>query len=127
MIVLPMPHDGNCLFHSLASFFQSKTIDHALVRRMVVDYVYRNGAVFSRDVQAEGYANVEAYCRKLAQNHQWGDGIALQAFAMLFKVNVWLTLADDDATPPTSISSFPGRPNLGLLLRGNHYDRILEY
>lgn len=93
---------------------------------MVVHYIYQNAQHFEPDIVAEGFENVDDYCQQMARNNHWGDGIALQAFAMLFKVNVWLTL-DNDASPPTRISTFAGGPNLGLLLRGNHYDRIIQY
>lgn len=126
MILAPMPRDGNCLFHSLASFFQSRRITHDVLRRMIVHFVYQNAHMFEADILAEGYKSVDEYCQYMSQRNQWGDGIALQAFAMIFKVNVYLTIDNEDAEP-TRLSTYDGAPNLGLLLRGNHYDRIIQY
>ena len=125
MIVLPIPGDGNCLFHALASFFQSSKIDHALIRRMLVHYIYQHGAQFKVDIEAGGYRDIDQYCAHMGQNGTWGDGVCVQAFGMLFKVNVWICYGKDG--DPSQIVHFDGRPHIGLLLQGQHYDRILQF
>lgn len=125
MIVLPVPGDGNCLFHALASFFQSSKIDHILIRRMLVHYIYQHGERFSTDILAGGHKDLDQYCAHMGKSGVWGDGVCVQAFALLFKVNVWICYARDDE--PSQVSEFSGRPHLGLLLQGQHYDRILQF
>jgi hypothetical protein len=129
MITLPTPNDGNCLFHSLASFFNRPDISHRVMRRMLVHYIVQNPDTFRDDVAAEGYANVEDYCRHMAQEGQWGDSIVISAFTLLFRVNVCICFSDrPDAGPPTMLSNLPPpAPTLALLLNKNHYTRILSW
>jgi hypothetical protein len=130
MIILHIPKDGNCLFRSLASFFQSPDIDHHLIRKMLVHYIYQHPESFKTDILSEGYRSVEEYCQHMSHPRTWGDGTCLQCFTMLFNVNVWLCYAGGSncAGPPTLISAHKeGAPNLALLLTNNHYDRILAW
>lgn len=125
MIILPVPSDGSCLFASLASFFKSSTITHENIRRMIVHYIYQHPTQFELDIQAEGYTNVDDYCSKMAQINYWGDGICCQAFSVMFQVNVWIFY--DDGSDYTQISHFDGRPHIALLLKQEHYSRILSW
>lgn len=130
MIILHIPKDGNCLFRSLASFFQSPEIDHHLIRKMLVHYIYQHPESFKTDILSEGYQSVDEYCQHMSHPRTWGDGTCLQCFTMLFNVNVWLCYAggSNGAGPPTLISApKEGAPNLALLLTNNHYDRILAW
>ena len=125
MIISHMPGDGNCQFSSLASFFQSPRIDHRLVRKMIVHYIYQNPDRFETDIKAQGYDSVDHYCQLMSQRNHWGDGVSVQAFALIFQVNIWICYGDGE--DPNQISHFDGRPHLGLLLKGNHYDRIIQF
>ena len=127
MNILPMPQDGNCMFHSLASFFRSDEIDHALIRKMIVHYIYQNATLFKDEIEGSDFENVDHYCRHMSRDRAWGDGVCLQAFAMLFRVNIWVCLSDANDTVPSQISHYQGRPHLGLLLQGDHYDRIMSF
>jgi len=128
MIILPIPKDGNCLFASLASFFQKPGIDHTVIRRMLVHYIYQHPDAFKTDIVSEGYTSVDQYCEHMSRERTWGDGTCLQCFTMLFKVNVWLCYSNSPDEPPSLISEHKeGAPNLALLLTNNHYDRIIAW
>ena len=119
-----MPKDGNCLFHALASFFEHPGIRHDVLRRMIVHYIYQNPEYFEVDVTAEGYADLDHYCENMARDRYWGDGTVLQAFAMLFQVTVYVYYSEHE--PPTCLQKFDDdRPVLAVLLKGNHYERII--
>lgn len=134
MIIMHIPKDGNCLFRSLASFFQSPEIDHRLIRKMLVHYIFQHPEAFQTDILAEGYQSVDQYCQHMSNPSTWGDGTCLQCFTMLFNVNVYLCYAPQDRNnagneqAPTLIPApTEGAPNLALLLTQNHYDRILSW
>lgn len=127
VVVLPTPSDGNCLFSALASFFNDpRRIDHALVRRMIVHYIYQHPEHFEQDIAAEGYKDVEAYCEAMSRSGYWGDGIACQCFALMFRVNVWVFYGAD-AAQGTQMTHYEGRPNVVLRLNGEHYERIISW
>ncbi len=126
MNILRVPQDGNCLFHSLATFFESSKIDHVVLRKLIVAFIFKNASHFQADIFAEGFRSVQEYCQFMLQNQQWGDGVCLQAFALLFRVNIWICYDEMDTNSITQISYYDARPHLVLLLQGNHYDRILQ-
>jgi hypothetical protein len=126
MLVMRVPQDGNCLFHSLATFFESPKIDHVVLRKLIVAYIFKNATHFQADILAEGFPSVQQYCRFMSQNQQWGDGVCLQAFALIFQVNIWICYSEIDPDASTQISHYAERPHLCLLLQGNHYDRVLR-
>lgn len=139
MIIMHIPKDGNCLFRSLASFFQSPEIDHHLIRKMLVHYIYQHPEAFETDILSEGYQSVDQYCQHMSKPSTWGDGTCLQCFTMLFNVNVYLCYAPQGQgqgarnnvgnNPAPTLIPAPqeGAPNLALLLTQNHYDRILSW
>lgn len=96
------------------------------MRRMIVHYIYQNASTFVMDIQAEGYPDPDAYCNVMSRSHKWGDGVCVQAFGLLFKINVWMCY-DDSTTPPTQLTHFEGRPHIGLMLQNGHYDRVLRW
>lgn len=127
MRILQIPDDGNCLFSSLATIFKNPNIDHKIIRKMIVHYIYQNPEVFQNDIIAEEYENIEHYCYNMSRIGFWGDGICLQAFSMLFQLNVLLCYDEDPNTVLTHIGDYKNRPNIGLILQGEHYSRILSW
>ena len=127
MITAPQPSDGNCLFSCLASFFNKPSINHVVIRRMLVHYILHNADTFINDIVAEGYKDVDEYTRHMSQVGQWGDAIIISAFTMLFNVNVCISFSESPHDMPTMISNIPNAPTLALLLNKNHYTRILAW
>ena len=93
---------------------------------MIVHYIYNYPELFEADIVAEQYENVDHYCYNMNRVGFWGDGICLQAFAMMLKLNVWLC-CDEDSDKPTRLSTYEGNPHVALLLDGEHYCRILSW
>ena len=92
---------------------------------MLVHYIYQHAQQFQTDITAGGYKDVEQYCAAMGRPGVGGDGVCVQAFALLFKVNVWICYGQDEE--PSQVSHFDGGVHLGLLLQGQHYDRILQF
>lgn len=106
--VLPVPMDGNCLFHSalrelgrvgLAGNCHSA----AALRKALLDWVETHGKVVCADLQLATWIELEtdedlaSYCARLKRDGQWGGTIELFALAELFGVTacVWEPLLRD--------------------------------
>lgn len=113
-----VPGDGNCQFHSLSVFFDS--YDHSAMRQIICKFIHRNKTIFQEDILNLGYDNVDKYILEMSRNGTWGDGITLQAFCMIFRVNVWLFM-------PTGVSQLCPKfeKNVAIIRNGNHYEAAL--
>lgn len=111
-----MPSDGNCLFHAVASFFDSFTT-HRDVRHRICDYIDQNRERFEIDILHSGYASIDEYLRMMRRDREWGDAIMLNAFCLCFDINVVLF------TPHGSSELYPGptRAKMALVAFGQHY------
>lgn len=67
------------------------------------------------------------YCREVFNDGYWGDGVCLQAFSMIFKVNVYVCDARDEEKVMKLTNVGDNRPNIALLFDENHYDRIIQW
>lgn len=117
LTISPSPPDGSCLFHSLSLFFAD--LDHVEMRRQIVQYIADHAEQFSLDIGAEYNCSVETYCQNMAQIGTYGDGIALQAFTILYQVTVWLFMPSGTS----KIGEYP--KNIALVRRGEHYDAAI--
>jgi len=93
---------------------------------MIVHYILQNKDTFETDIKADGHKSVYAYCDNMLKDGIWGDGICLQAFSLIFGVNVYVYDAESKRAIKVS-DKFKQRPNVALHLKDNHYDRILEW
>jgi len=111
-----MPSDGNCLFHAVASFFDSFTTPRE-VRHRICDYIDQNRERFEIDILHSGYASIDEYLRAMRRDREWGDAIMLNAFCLCFDINVVLF------TPDGSSEMYPGpkRAKMALVAFGQHY------
>lgn len=114
------------MFSSLASFFQSSMIDHYLIRQMIVHYILHYQQTFDTDIKASGFNNVDQYCREMLRPGVWGDAICLQAFSLIFKINVLVYNVDDKRLMKITDAGTT-RPNLVLYYDDDHYDRIIGW
>lgn len=113
---VPIPADGNCLFHSFASYFDDKQIDHRYIRKRVCDYIDQHRDLFRVDIECD-FPSVDAYLRMMRRDREWGDAICANAFCLAFDVNVILF------TPEGCMPLYPGekRMKMGLCAFQKHY------
>lgn len=116
--LVEMRADGNCQFRALASFFRSESMDHAAMRRLIIKFIAEHQDQFQADIVANYGCDVQAYCQQMGKDAVWGDGITLQAFGLLFHLNVWLILPDG----VSKLHEQPRWQNIALVRRQNHYD-----
>ncbi|RNF16822.1 uncharacterized protein Tco025E_05402 [Trypanosoma conorhini] len=84
--------DGNCLFRCLANQLFGSPGDHALLRRLVVDYMRRRAQGYS--VLFDGEAEWQEYLREMRRDGVWGDELCLNAAARCFRVNIHVITSD---------------------------------
>lgn len=118
LVRVPSAADGNCLFHSIAAFFGHQRVTHTHVRRMIVEYIYKNPDKFKLDIEVGmEFPSVNHYCRAMIRPGVWGDAICISAFCMMQNVNIVVFTQNG----PTEIH--PGdRPKLAIARVGSHYD-----
>ena len=124
--------DGNCQFRALAHFCKSGALDHARIRREIVDFIEENKDLFAVDICFGGdfvdeQRSVEQYCADMRRMGTWGDGTTLMAFCLLYNVNVRLYSADgcSDIYPndvDDENSDQTERPTVCMVRCGTHYD-----
>lgn len=113
---VPMAADGNCLFHSFASYFNSKDTDHRFIRQKICDFIDQNRDKFKIDIECD-WPSVDAYLKAMRRVGEWGDGIILSAFCLAYNINVLLI------TPDGSSEMYPGenRSKIALVCYAKHY------
>jgi hypothetical protein len=116
--LVEMRADGNCQFRALASFFRSSSVDHVVMRRLVCKYILEHQEQFQADIVVEYGCSVPRYCQVMGRDACWGDAITLQAFGLLFHINVWLIMPDG----VTKLTEEPRWHNIALVRKHNHYD-----
>jgi len=119
--LLPMAADGNCQFNAMSCFFQNRALSPREIRRRVVHYIWANRERFKYDIEAEYGKSPQDYCSAMLREGVWGDGITLQAFGLLFNVNLWLFTAEGRS----NLHEIPDRPNVALVRSGAHYDAAI--
>jgi hypothetical protein len=85
--LIEVPRDGNCLFHSLCSFIKSKTLTAFTLRLLICKFIWENADIFSIEMADTGYT-LREYLTYMQRDGMYGDGTVIQAFAMLFGINV---------------------------------------
>lgn len=115
---VPMPGDGNCQFRALATFFADPRVSHVTLRRLVARFVWQHRERFRPYIAHEYGIDVRKYCQRMQRDGEWGDAISLQAFGVLFRINVWLFMPSG----VTSLHDYEDGLNVALVHRGNHYD-----
>lgn len=93
---------------------------------MIVHFILHNQTKFKTDILASGYESVDQYCREMLKPGVWGDAICLQAFSIIFKINVLIFNAQDERLIKLTDAG-DARPNLVLLFDEDHYDRIIGW
>lgn len=114
---VPIPADGNCMFHAIAAFFRHRAVTHMTVRRLIVDYIVENADLFRVDIECD-WPSLEHYCRAMRMPCTWGDAIALSAFCMSQNVNI-VVFGERGFS-----ELYPGdnRVKLAVVRVGEHYD-----
>lgn len=115
---IEIPKDGNCLFHSLASWMDG--VDHLTIRKIIIEWIEMHTETFEQDILASGYSSVQDYCRRMSRPGEWGDAIMLQAFILLTHVNIRLftDYGFTDLNPG-------GIQNLAIVQHQHHYQPAL--
>ena len=100
---LPMPKDGNCLFHSLTKSLETyepavftdlrqkatlKSLPtHIYLRRLIVRFVELNRKYFEDSLIVD-YSSFEEYTTKMKMDGTFGDHTELISFSTIFNMNV---------------------------------------
>jgi hypothetical protein len=119
--------DGNCLFRAVSDQIYRNEAFHADMRRRVVEYIAREKELFRPFVeneQAGKYEHIDAYCKRMQQDAQWGGNPELFAVARLFNVRIYVHQG-----PKRRLSIESGRVEapemeINLLFRNDHYDSL---
>lgn len=115
----PIAGDGNCLFGSLALFFQD--FNPVEMRQYCIGYIETHPDIFRADIEIEYGCSVEQYCKTMINPRVYGDAIALQAFTLAFPCTLWLFM-------PTGMTKFGEGPrNIALIRVGEHYNAAVPH
>lgn len=115
---VPVAGDGNCQFRSMAAFFEDA--DHLSMRRLVCQFIRSNDLTFKNDIATTEYRTMERYLAVMSRPGTWGDGITLQAFGLLFQVDVVLFMP----TGTTQLHPQYER-HVAFVRQGDHYEPAL--
>lgn len=140
VVLLLAPADGSCMFHALASMFKHRGITHELMRQMCVHYISQNPDLFLEDILANGFKSMDHYVSYCGKIGAFGDATCLQAFSMIFGVNVYLWITNTcDQNELTKLEKAgkmkltqltdhgKDAPNIVLVHCNDHYDRIISW
>lgn len=128
--------DGNCLFRSLASFYDDPSVTHVTMRDCLCRYVERHAQQFAMHVQhACDGMSMDEYVRNMRMPGTWGDMTMLTAYCFWANMNIFvfdgsarpMELYPDDVqqVPPHSGAAHDGtqrRQKLALALFRQHYE-----
>jgi len=89
LVRIPVPGDGNCLFHSLALFFQDSSVNHLSMRQRLCTYIAQHRADFE-PVVADTRHSLDDYLNYMSRPGAYGDGIMVDAFSLCFQINVFI-------------------------------------
>lgn len=140
---VPMPSDGDCLFHALSSFYSDAQPLHCAkrMRASICDYIAQNPDTFRVDIEFGHGMSVEQYVAQMrvAGSYRsvvlpngaverrcipgtWGDATCLSAFCMMNDVNVWLFTPHGVSELYPAAPGAPARPKLAVVAHGMHYE-----
>jgi hypothetical protein len=85
---LGVPADGNCLFHSLAFFIKDPTLDHLSLRRRLCAFIAAHPDHFASIVVDSPHRSLSEYLSLMSRPGVFGDGSCIDAFSLLFGLNV---------------------------------------
>lgn len=88
LVIVEVPRDGNCLFHSLSSFMADNNTTHFSLRTRLVKFIASRASEFSSVVDPSVYSSFAHYLTSMSQPGHYGDGTMIDAFSLLFNVNV---------------------------------------
>eukprot|EP01056_Protomagalhaensia_sp_Gyna25_P002332 Protomagalhaensia_sp_Gyna_25__2331@NODE_2285_length_1174_cov_8_918062_g1892_i0_p1_GENE_NODE_2285_length_1174_cov_8_918062_g1892_i0NODE_2285_length_1174_cov_8_918062_g1892_i0_p1_ORF_typecomplete_len289_score22_41OTU/PF02338_19/3_6e26Peptidase_C65/PF10275_9/0_4Peptidase_C65/PF10275_9/0_72Nt_Gln_amidase/PF09764_9/0_15DUF3293/PF11697_8/1DUF3293/PF11697_8/2_9e02_NODE_2285_length_1174_cov_8_918062_g1892_i02431109 len=79
--------DGNCLFRSFSDQLHGHQEGHLEIRAAIVAYIANHETRFSVFLD-ESDGDIGEYCQKMSRNSTWGGQIEIQAFSLMYGVNV---------------------------------------
>lgn len=130
--VVRIQADGNCLFRAISDQIYRNEAFHTDIRRRIVDFISRKRDLFRPFVENEEPGQVEsidAYCKRMQQDGQWGGNPELYAAARLFNVHLVVhqgPLRRLRITNKLRDQAGSNEPymELHLLYRNDHYDSL---
>ena len=132
--VRPQPGDGHCLFHALAAGMGGQLSGPAL--RMELAFWLRGHAMetvsdntFQEWIALDSQLSVEAYCSQMCDQHIWGGGIELTAFARYKQTHVHVFPSAERNSNACLFFPSPSltRKDIHLLYTGGcHYDLLVD-
>ena len=124
--VRPQPGDGHCLFHALAAGMGGQLSGPAL--RMELAFWLRGHAMetvsdntFQEWIDLDSQLSVEAYCSQMCEQHTWGGGIELTAFARYKQTHVHVFPSaerNSNAYPFSQVPRLQGKKSICCILVG---------
>jgi len=88
--VIPVDHDGNCLFECLKRGYQKQAEKYG--KKMGSQEEIRNAIFLHLQKHKDDYVyyveNWEDFCTKLLTNGEWGGEVEIMCFARTFQVNI---------------------------------------
>jgi len=90
-IEIPMPGDGNCMFHSISYGLK---ISHKELREKVVKFIIENPSFKINDTKLKDWIfwseniTYKEYAKKMSKNGIWGGGIELSIISHIYNVSI---------------------------------------
>lgn len=130
-LVVPMPGDGSCLFHSL-SFAMFGNIDSSFdIRHAVVQYVvahWNTMELYMCDERGDTYSNADLYSTAMSKNTTYGSLSEITAAASLYP---FIFEIYENSRLIGTFGDGPGKLVKRLRFSGNflqgHYEVLLPY
>ena len=125
MIIVEVEGDGNCLFRSVSHQLYNTTDHHALIRRIVIQYLSLEREYFSQFV-IDGDTKFDEYLEHTQRNGAWGDDLEIQAMSEIYNCPVEV-FAYSNEPMRTFHESVGSQAPLRVSYHGrSHYNSIVE-
>lgn len=131
-IEIPMPGDGNCMFHSIS---YGLNISHKVLREKIVNFILENPDFIINDTKLKDWIqwseNISyiKYAKNMAKNGIWGGGIELSIIPYIYNISICVLQKGNIKDKYKIISKFL-RPNskkiIFILYVGNCHYNYLE-
>ena len=88
LILVRVPSDGNCLFHSLRFFLRYNQISAHELRLRLCSYIASHADTYSVIITESPFRSLTEYLQAMSREGVYGDGTMINAFSSLFQINV---------------------------------------
>jgi len=121
-VIVPMPEDGNCLFHSVADQVYGDNSFHDVVRKLCLDYMEKERDHFSGFVSED----FSSYIKRKRMDGVFGNHLELQAISEIYSRAIEIYTNKDPLNIFQGSYSVDNPPIRLSYHHGNHYNSIRD-